>query len=82
MAFENQAKARGKQDVAVFRALAAVDEDLAAIEIDVSDLDVDQFADPHRRIEEELHQDLLLHIAGVLDSAKEAFEFGVGQELG
>ncbi|MBV9226530.1 MAG: hypothetical protein JOY85_21055 [Acidobacteriaceae bacterium] len=39
MTFEHQAKARREEDVAVLVALAALDEDLAGIEVDVADLD-------------------------------------------
>lgn len=48
--------------------LTAVDEDLAAIEVHVGDFNVDEFADPYGGIEQELHQNLLLHVAAFLDN--------------
>jgi hypothetical protein len=41
VAFEDEAKARGKQDIMVAGAHTAVDEALAAIEVNVSDFDED-----------------------------------------
>ena len=51
MAFENQAEARRKQNVAVLGAFAAIDKNLAGIEVDIADLDVDELARAHRRID-------------------------------
>jgi hypothetical protein len=39
VAFEHQAEARRKQDVAVLGAFAAIDKNLAGIEVDIADLD-------------------------------------------
>jgi hypothetical protein len=54
VAFEHQAEARRKQDVAVLGAFAAIDKNLAGIEVDIADLDVDELAHAHRRIEEQV----------------------------
>ena len=62
VAFEHQAEARRKQDVAVLGAFAAIDKNLAGTEVDIADLDVDELAHAHRRIEEQLEQDLVLHV--------------------
>ena len=81
MAFEHQAEARRKQNVAVLGAFAAIDKNLADIEVDIADLDLDELAHAHRRIEEQLEQDLVLHVTAVLDGAEEAFQIGVGKQL-
>ena len=81
VALEHQAEARRKQDVAVLGAFAAIDKNLAGIEVDIADLDVDELAHAHRRIEEQLEQDLVLHVTAVLDGAEEAFQIGIGKQL-
>ena len=81
VAFEHQAEARRKQDAAVLGAFAAIDKNLAGIEVDIADLDVDELAHAHRRIEEQLEQDLVLHVTAVLDGAEEAFQIGIGKQL-
>ena len=81
VALEHQAEARRKQDVAVLGALAAIDKDLAGLEIHIADLDLDELAHAHGRIEEQFEQDLVLHVAAVLDGSKEAFQIGVGKQL-
>jgi len=60
---------------------AAIDKNLAGIEVDIADLDVDELAHAHRRIEEQLEQDLVLHVTAVLDGAEEAFQIGIGKQL-
>ena len=50
VAFEHQAEARRKQDVAVLGAFAAIDKNLAGLEVDIADLDADELAHAHRRI--------------------------------
>jgi hypothetical protein len=44
------------------RGAARIDKNLAGIEVDIADLDVDELAHAHRRIEEQLEQDLVLQI--------------------
>ncbi len=44
-----QAEARRKQDVAVLGTLAAIDKDLAGLEIHIADLDLDDLARAHGR---------------------------------
>jgi hypothetical protein len=56
-------------------------KNLAGIEVDIADLDVDELAHAHRRIEEQLEQDLVLHVTAVLDGAEEAFQIGIGKQL-
>ena len=81
VALEHQAEARRKQDVAVLGALAAIDKDLAGLEIHIADLDLDELADAHGRIEDEFEQDLMLHVTAVLDGSEEAFQIGIGKQL-
>ena len=81
VAFEHQAEARGKQDVAVLGTFAAIDKNLAGIEVDIADFDVDELAHAHRRIEKQLEQYLVLHVTAVLDGAEEAFQIGIGKQL-
>jgi hypothetical protein len=38
--FEHQAEARRKQDIAVLGVFAAIDKNLAGIEVEITDLDV------------------------------------------
>jgi hypothetical protein len=54
---------------------------LQAFEVDITDLDVDELAHAHRRIEEQLEQDLVLHVTAVLDGAEEALQIGIGKQL-
>ena len=81
MAFENQAEARRKQNVAVLGAFTPVDENFAGIEVDIADLDVDEFVHAYSGIEEQFEQDLVLHIAALLDGSEEPFQIGVGKQL-
>ena len=64
-----------------FLSFAAIDKNLAGMEVDIADLDVDELAHAHRRIEEQLEQDLVLHVTAVLDGAEEAFQIGIGKQL-
>jgi len=66
MAFEYQAEARWKQNVAVLGSFAPIDENFAGIEVDIPDLDVDEFVHAYSGIEEQFEQDLVLHIAALL----------------
>ncbi len=81
MTLKHEAEARRKQDVAVLGALAAIDEDLAGIEVDIADLDVDELAHAHGRVEEQFEQDLVLHVTTALDGSEEAFQIDIGQQL-
>jgi hypothetical protein len=81
VAFEHQAEARRKQNVAVLGAFAPIDENFAGIEVDIADLDVDELAHAYSRIEEQFEQDLVLHVAAVLDGSEEPFQIGVGKQL-
>jgi hypothetical protein len=81
LAFEHQAEARRKQNVAVLGAFAPIDENFAGIEVDIADLDVDELAHAYSRIEEQFEQDLVLHVAAVLDGSEEPFQIGVGKQL-
>jgi hypothetical protein len=78
---EHQAEARRKQNVAVLGAFAPIDQNFAGIEVDVADLDVDELAHAYSRIEEQFEQDLVLHVAAVLDGSEEPFQTGVGKQL-
>ena len=50
VAFEHQAEARGKQDVAVLGTFAAIDKNLAGIEVDIADFGrARSRAPPYRR---------------------------------
>src|SRR6516165_9922166 len=82
VAAEDQAEAPGEQDVAVLAALASADEDLALLGVHVLDTDVDQLADAHGRVEEQLEHDLVLEVATLLEDPEEAPEVGLRQELG
>ena len=66
MAFEYQAEARWKQNVAVLGSFAPIDENFAGVEVDIPDLDVDEFVHAYSGIEEQFEQDLVLHIAALL----------------
>jgi hypothetical protein len=44
---QNQAKAFRKKNIAVLLTFALVDKDFTLFEVDVTDPDFDQFADPH-----------------------------------
>ncbi len=81
MAFEYQAEARWKQNVAVLGSFAPIDENFAGIEVDIPDLDVDEFVHAYNGIEEQFEQDLVLHIAALLDGSEEPFQIGVGEQL-
>src|SRR5260221_10584768 len=81
MAFEYQAEARWKQNVAVLGSFAPIDENFAGIEGDIPDLDVDEFVHAYNGIEEQFEQDLVLHIAALLDGSEEPFQIGVGEQL-
>jgi hypothetical protein len=70
---EHQAEARRKQNVAVLGAFAPIDQNFAGIEVDV--------AHAYSRIEEQFEQDLVLHVAAVLDGSEEPFQTGVGKQL-
>ena len=65
----------------VLGTLATVDEDFAAIKVDVADLDVHQLADAHGCIEEEFEEDFVLHVTAGLNGPKKALQFGVSQQL-
>jgi hypothetical protein len=65
---------RRKQNVAVLGALPAIYKDFAGLEIHIADLDLDELAHAHGRIEEQLEQDLMLHVTAVLDGSEEAFQ--------
>ena len=78
---EHQAEARRKQNVAVLGAFAPIDQNFAGIEVDVADLDVDELAHAYSRIEEQFEQDLVLHVAAVLDGSEGPFQIGVGKQL-
>lgn len=55
---QNQPEGTGEQDVAVFASLAQFDEDLAAVQIHILDLDARQFRDPHGGVLQESEHDL------------------------
>jgi hypothetical protein len=76
MAFEYQAEARWKQNVAVLGPFAPIDENFAGIEVDIADLDVDELVHAYSGIEEQFEQDLVLHIAAILDGSEEPFQIG------
>jgi hypothetical protein len=61
--------------------LAPIDENFAGIEVDIPDLDVDEFVHVYSGIEEQFEQDLVLHIAALLDGSEEPFQIGVGEQL-
>jgi len=54
---------------------------ISGIEVDIADLDVDEFVHAYSGIEEQFEQDLVLHIAALLDGSEEAFQIGVGKQL-
>jgi hypothetical protein len=56
-------------------------KDLAGLEIHIADLDLDELAHAHGRIEEQFEQDFMLHVAAVLDGSEEAFQIGIGKQL-
>jgi hypothetical protein len=56
-----------------FLPFAPIDENFAGIEIHIADLDVDELAHAYRRIEEQCEQDLVLHVAAVLDGSAVAW---------
>src|SRR5258708_39862729 len=60
MAFEHQAETRRKQNVAVLGAFAPIDENFAGIEVDIADLDVDEFVHAYSGIEEQFDPATLL----------------------
>ncbi len=55
--------------------LAAFDEDLVPVQIDIPNFDAHQFTDTNRCVEEQLEHDLVLHVAAILDDVEEAFQF-------
>jgi hypothetical protein len=59
-----------------FGTFAPIDENFAGIEVDVADLDVDELAHAYSRTEEQFEQDLVLHVAAVLDG-----DFGVNKGI-
>ena len=67
-----------KEHVTVLRSLALVDEYLAVPEVDVANLDVNQFVDPDGREQQKSHHDFVL---GVLDALEERREIVLGQQL-
>ena len=71
-----------EQDVAVLVALAALDEDLAGVQVYVVDLDVGQLAHTDRGVEEEPEHDLVLEVAGLVHDLLEPPEAGLGKDLG
>ena len=79
MARAHQPEARWKQDGAAFGALAPIDENLAGLTVHVASLDVHAHA--HGRRKEPCEQDLVRHIAAVLDCSKESFQFGFAEKL-
>ena len=50
-----------------FLPFALVDKDFTLFEVDVTDPDFDQFADPHSSKEKQLEHDLMLQVAHLLD---------------
>src|SRR4051794_28110831 len=70
MTFQHKAERSREQDVAALAALAAFDEDLVPVQIDVPDLDAHEFTHPHRSIEEKLEHDLMLDITAVLNDVE------------
>ena len=50
---QRRGEALAEQDVAILAALAQVDPDLAGFEVNIGDSEVAEFADPHRRVEEQ-----------------------------
>jgi hypothetical protein len=54
VAFEHQSEAGREQDVAIFGSFASVDENLAAVQINVADFNAGQFADPNGGVEQQL----------------------------
>ena len=62
---------RKQQNVAVLGAFAPIDENFAAIEV----------AHAYSRIKEQFEQDLVVHVATVLDGSEEPFQIGVGKQL-
>ena len=78
---ERQAESLGEQDVAIFVSLALANKYLTLININVGDLDIDQFTDPYAGRVEQLQHDLVLYVATPLDRGVEALEIGLSQQL-
>ena len=66
---------------ATFGTFAPIDQNVAGIEVDVANLDVDELADPNGGVEEQLEHNLVLEVAAVLDGSEEPFQIGVGKRL-
>ena len=79
ISLQGQPKVRRKQNVPILAALAVINEDLAAVQVNVADSDVDQLAHAHRGIEHQLQHKLMLRIAALLNRLKEFLEFSQRQ---
>lgn len=64
---QSRGKGFSKENVAVLVALALVNPDLAAFQINVGHLDAAQLIDPHCREEEKSQEKSVLYILGVID---------------
>ena len=71
-----------KEHVAVLRAFALVDPDLAGFEINFGDSDVAEFTDSHRREEQEPQHQSVLHVLGTIHDLIEPPELVGGQDTG
>ena len=65
-----------------FKSLLLEEGNLAGIDVDIADLDVDELAHAHRRIEEQLRAGSSCCTSPrVLDGAEEAFQIGIAKQL-
>jgi len=76
---QDQSETGWKQNVAILRSFALIDENLAVAQIHVADLDVHKLAHPDRREEQQPEHDLVLNIAAVLNRTKESLQIRLAQ---
>lgn len=72
--FQRQPKPVRKKDIAVFTALAVVDEDFVLVEIHVGHADGTEFGDADGGVEEKAEHDGMEEIVGFVDGGEIAFE--------
>lgn len=72
---EHQAEGLRKQNGAILAPLALADEDLAGGEVEIGHFDLDQFANPHGREEQQFEHDFMINAATIAYGPEEASEF-------